>query len=284
MRKSAGARRSDLIAQFLRRSLPVCVRRGASRHGAGRTVAADLQRHAEPRRRSASDATVTFSTGASRCSPALLLLATLWWRVSGTGAYPALRDVRDASRERAHRGTASARSVTAFGQSLVIVQFARPDCAADRHRRNPPPDFRYAINEGTAHQPRPGAVDVRSAEPSSGQASWTHGARTGCREVAARRGWPTNYDNDVRQHHRSTGRSGNSSPLPPIDFDFFDFYRVKALAGRLPIASMPARTFSCSMRSVHLPCDRRTSRPCAALGFLSAAAGRSDQLSVSHDS
>ena len=52
--------------------------------------------------------------------------------------------------------------------------------------------------------------------------------------VTAAAAAPTNYDASTQQYQRLREADPVSLQLAPIDFNYFDFYHVKAVAGRLP--------------------------------------------------
>ena len=67
--------------------------------------------------------------------------------------------------------------------------------------------------------------------------------------VTAAAAAPTNYNNAAAQYQRPGGSTPVTLLLSPIDFNYFDFYRVKAVAGRLP--SREARFFCARGLSPH---------------------------------
>jgi putative ABC transport system permease protein len=232
VRKSAGARRSDLVVQFLGESclyvFIALVLAMALVELALPTFNAMLS--IGPDDEQAQAATVSFQYWREPMLAGVLLLAAL---VVGAmaGAYPAF--VMSAMRPitALHRGAnvlASAR----VRQILVVLQLSALIslliCTAVIHRQmtfslvdslridrehvmllffdKMPSD---AIKDAIAHVP--GVTGLTVAQSA-----------------------PTNYGNGLAQFHRPGSASPVRLQISPIDYNFFEFYRVKPLAGRLP--------------------------------------------------
>jgi putative ABC transport system permease protein len=95
-------------------------------------------------------------------------------------------------------------------------------------------------------------------------------------DVTAATGWPTNYDLSAGNFSRIAEARPVKLQVPTIDFNFFEFYRLKALAGRLPSRDHGTDLFVWkSKRPLSVWVNESAVR---ALGFSSPTAAIGEQL------
>jgi putative ABC transport system permease protein len=232
VRKSAGARRADLIAQFLGES---CLYVFAAMLVAMALVELALPTFNTMLSIGADDeqaqvATMTFQYWREPTLAVMLLLTTLGVALLA-GAYPAF--VMSAMRPISglHRGAATPGSAR-VRQALVVLQLAALIallfCTAVIHRQ-----MNFSLTDGLRIDRDRVMLMFFKGRPSEAIKD-AFGHIPGVSGVTAAAAAPTNYDNGVAQFRRP----GNSTPttllLVPVDHNFLDFYRVKPLAGRLP--------------------------------------------------
>jgi putative ABC transport system permease protein len=174
-----------------------------------------------------------------------------------------------------HRGIAAVGSVR-VRQALVVVQFAiliaLLIAVAVIHRQT-----RYAMGEGLRIN-RDQVLLVRFAEQSASQAFMDALARIpGVSDVTAATGWPTNYDLSADNFSRVGEVEPVKLQVPTIDFNFFEFYHLMALAGRLPSRDRGTDkfVFAAIKRPLSVWVNESAMR---ALGFASPAAAIGEQL------
>ena len=274
VRKSAGARRSDLVAQFLLEAgLYVFV---AVLLAMAMTELAlpTFNAMVSPGDEQLQAATVAFRYWSEPALAAVLLLAAVVLAVA-TGTYPALVMSGMRPANALHRGIAAAGSVR-VRQALVVVQFAiliaLLIAVAVIHRQT-----RYAMGEGLRIN-RDQVLLVRFAEQSASQAFMDALARIpGVSDVTAATGWPTNYDLSADNFSRVGEAEPVKLQVPTIDFNFFEFYHLEALAGRLPSRDRGTDKFVFAdiKRPLSVWVNESAMR---ALGFASPAAAIGEQL------
>ncbi len=232
VRKSAGARRADLIAQFLGESclyvLVAVVVAMALVELALPTFNAMLS--IGPDDQQAQAATVSFQYWREPMLASALVLAALVVGVIA-GAYPAF--VMSAMRPitALHRGAtvlASAR----VRQMLVVLQLsvliALLICTAAINRQ-----MNFSLGDAQRIDREQVMLLFFNKMPSDAiKDAILH--VPGVAGVTAAQSAPTNYGNAQGQFHRPGSVAPVGLQISPIDYNFFDFYRVKPVAGRLP--------------------------------------------------
>jgi putative ABC transport system permease protein len=232
IRKSAGARRRDLIVQFLGESfLYVC----AAVLAAMALVELVLPKFNDmlsigPDDEQAQAATMTFQYWQEPSLFAALLLATLFVGLLA-GIYPAfvISGMRPIS---ALHGGVSAFASARVRQILVVLQLsaliALLICTTVIHRQ-----VTYSLTEGQRidrdqvmllffnRMPSDAIKDALARLP-------------GVTGVTTAKSAPTNYGNAFGDFNRPGGAGPVKLSISPIDYNYFDFYRVKPIAGRLP--------------------------------------------------
>jgi putative ABC transport system permease protein len=232
VRKSAGARRVDLIAQFLGESclyvIAAVLLAMAVVELALPTFNAMLSMGQDDEQNQA--ATVTFQYWREPMLAGALLLATLVVGVLA-GAYPAF--VMSAMRpiNALHRGTATTASAR-IRQMLVVLQIAvliaLLFATSVIHRQ-----ISFANAEGLRIDRDQVMLLFFNQAPSEAikDAIARVPGVTGVTSAAAA---PTNYFNTAAPFRRPADPAPATLQIHPIDYNFFDFYRVNPLAGRLP--------------------------------------------------
>jgi putative ABC transport system permease protein len=232
VRKSAGARRVDLIAQFLGES---CLYVFAAVVVAMALVELALPTFNAmlsigPDDEQAQAATVSFEYWREPMLAGTLLLAALVVGVMA-GAYPAF--VMSAMRPitALHRG-ATALASARVRQILVVVQLAALIalliCTAVINRQ-----MTFSLVDALRIDREQVMLLFFNKTPSDAIKDAI--ARVpGVTGVTAAQWAPTNYGNGRGMVRRPGGASPVQMLVAPIDYNFFDFYRVKPLAGRLP--------------------------------------------------
>lgn len=269
IRKSAGARRRDLVVQFLGESClyvfaavlvaMALVELALPTFNAMISIGQDDEQ--------AQAATMTFEYWREPMLAGALLFATLVVGVLA-GAYPAF--VMSAMRpiNALHRGTATPASAR-IRQMLVVLQLAvliaLLFCTAVIHRQ-----ITFSLADGLRIDRDQVMLLFFNQAPSEAikeQIARVSGV-TGVTSAAAA---PTNYFN-VTAPFRSPS---SSTPVPlvisPIDYNYFDFYRVKPVAGRLPSRDHGTDLLVVNDGNRHLNVFVNESGA-RALGFASAAA------------
>ena len=232
VRKSAGARRVDLILQFLGESYlyvfaavmvaMALVELALPTFNAMLSIGPDDEQ--------AQAATMTFQYWREPMLAGALLFAAL---VVGAlaGAYPAF--VMSAMRpiNALHRG-ASAPASARVRQSLVVLQLSvlisLLICTAVIHRQ-----MSFSLSEAQ-HIDRDQVMLLFFNKQPSDAIKDAIARVPGVTGVTTAQAAPTNYGNGRGQFHRSGSAVPVRLLISPIDYNFFDFYRVKLLAGRLP--------------------------------------------------
>ncbi len=269
VRKSAGAGRGNLIAQFLGES---CLYVLAAMLVAMALVELVLPTFNAmlsigPDDEQSLAATVTFQYWREPMLAATLVFATLVVGILA-GAYPAF--VMSAMRpiNALHRGSAAAGSAR-LRQALVVLQLgvliALLFSTAVIHRQ-----FTFANTEAQRIDRDQVMLMFFSQMPS--EAIKDAIARVpGVTGVTATAAAPTNYSNAAAQYRRPEGSTPVTLLLSPIDYNYFDFYRVKPVAGRLPSRDHGTDRFVFNDTSRHLSVFVNEAAV-RALGFASAAA------------
>jgi putative ABC transport system permease protein len=230
VRKSAGARRSDLIAQFLGESCLYVF--------AAALVAMALVELALPAFNTMvstgdfmyQDATVTFQYWKQPALAAVLVLAAVVVALLA-GAYPAF--VMSAMRpaNALHRGTASI-GVARVRQWLVVLQLAiliaLLFATAVIHRQTS-----FAVNEGLRID-RDQVVLLHFSQTPSEAIKEALARIPGVRAVTAAAAAPTNYDIAAANFSHAPGLPPVTLQVSGIDYNFFEFYGLRPLAGRWP--------------------------------------------------
>ena len=269
VRKSAGAGRASLMAQFLGESClyvfaavlvaMALVELALPTFNAMLSIGADDEQNLA--------ATVTFQYWREPMLAGTLVLATLVVGILA-GAYPAF--VMSAMRpiNALHRGTASQGSAR-VRQLLVVLQLgvliALLFCTAVIQRQ-----FTFANTEAQRIDRDQVMLMFFSQMPS--EAIKDAIARVpGVTGVTAAASAPTNYSNAAAQYQRPGGSTPVTLLLSPVDFNYFDFYRVKAVAGRLPSREHGTDMFVFNDVSRHLSVFVNEAAV-RGLGFPSAAA------------
>jgi len=274
VRKSAGARRIDLIAQFLGEACVYVLVAGLLA-----TAMVELALPAFNVLLSFGDelhqaATVSFQYWREPKLAAALLLAGLLLGILA-GAYPAF--VMSAMRPAAalQRRIAASGS-SPVGQMLVVVQLAiliaLLVATAVIHRQTA-----YAMGEGLRID-REQVVLLSFAEQPASLAFMDAIAHIpGVRDVTAATGWPTNSDLSAGNFGRVADVQPVRLQVPTIDFNFFEFYHLKPLAGRLPSRAHGTDLFVFEnlKRPLSVWVNESAIR---ALGFSSPAAAIGEQL------
>jgi putative ABC transport system permease protein len=231
VRKSAGARRHDLIAQFVGET---CVYVIVAMILAMAMV--ELVLPAFNTMLSVGDdqhqaATVTFHYWREPALAAALLLATLMLTALA-GVYPAfvmaaMRPATALHRGIAAVGSARVRWMLVVGQLTILV--ALLIATAVIHRQTA-----YAMGRGLRID-RDQVLLLRFAEQAASSAFTEAIARIpGVVDVTAATGWPTNSDLSADNFSRVSDVDPVKLQVPTIDFNFFEFYHLQPLAGRLP--------------------------------------------------
>jgi putative ABC transport system permease protein len=232
VRKSAGARRANLVVQFLGESclyvFIAVVLAMALVELALPTFNAMLS--IGPDDEQAQAATVSFQYWREPMLAGVLLLATLVVGVMA-GAYPAF--VMSAMRpitalQRGANAVASAR----VRQILVVLQLsaliALLICTAVINRQ-----MTFSLVDALRIDREQVMLLFFDKMPSDAIKDAI--ARVpGVTGVTTAGYAPTNYGNGRGQFHRPGSAAPVGLSISPIDYNFFDFYRVKPLAGRLP--------------------------------------------------
>jgi putative ABC transport system permease protein len=232
VRKSAGARRVDLILQFLGESYlyvfaavlvaMALVELALPTFNAMLSIGPDDEQ--------AQAATVTFQYWREPMLAGALLLAAL---VVGllAGAYPAF--VMSAMRpiNALHRG-ASALASARVRQILVVLQLSvlisLLICTAVIQRQ-----MTFSLAEALRIDRDQVMLLFFDKQPSDAIKE-AIARLPGVTGVTAAQAAPTNYGNGFGQFHRLGSAVPVRLLISPIDYNFFEFYRVKPLAGRLP--------------------------------------------------
>ena len=269
VRKSAGAGRGNLMAQFLGESClyvfaavlvaMALVELALPTFNAMLSIGADDEQSLA--------ATMTFQYWREPMLAGTLVLATLVVGILA-GAYPAF--VMSAMRpiNALHRGTATTGSAR-VRQLLVVLQLgvliALLFCTAVIHRQ-----FTFANTEAQRIDRDQVMLMFFSQMPSEAIKD-AIGRVPGVTGVTASTAAPTNYSNAAAQYQRP----GSSTPvtllLSPVDYNYFDFYRVNAVAGRLPAREHGTDLFVFNDVSRHLSVFVNEAAV-RALGFSSATA------------
>jgi putative ABC transport system permease protein len=270
VRKSAGARRADLIAQFLGES---CLYVFAAMVVAMALVELALPTFNTMLSIGADDeqaqvATMTFQYWREPTLAAMLLFTTLGVALLA-GAYPAF--VMSAMRpiSALHRGTATPGSAR-VRQTLVVLQLAALIallfCTAVIHRQ-----MTFSLTDGLRiDRDQVMLLFFKQQQPS--EAFKDAIARVpGVTGVTAAAAAPTNYDASGGQFRRPASATSVRLQIAPIDYNFFEFYRIKPLAGRLPSRDhgTDLMVFSDTRRHLSVFVNESAVR---ALGFSSPAA------------
>jgi putative ABC transport system permease protein len=249
VRKSAGARRRDLITQFLGESclyvLAAMLVAMAAVELALPTFNAMLSIGADDEQ--AQMATMTFQYWREPTLAAMLLLTTLGVALLA-GAYPAFMMSAMRPVSALHHGDASAGSAH-VRKLLVVLQLAALIallfCTAVIHRQ-----MIFSLTEGLRidrdqvmlmffnQQPSDAIKDAIARVP-------------GVTGVTSALAAPTNYNSFMGQFRRPASSAPVTLLILPIDYNFFDFYRVKPLAGRLPSRDHGTDLFAMNDASRH---------------------------------
>jgi len=230
VRKSAGAKRSQLVAQFLGEAFIYVL--------AAMLIAAALVELALPTFNtmlSVDDemyqpATVTFQYWREPMLAGALLLGAI---IVGllAGAYPAfvMSSMRPAN---ALHGGFAASGTARVRQWLVVTQLAiliaLLVATAVIHRQTA-----FALNEGLRIS-KEQVLLVFNAKQTPSEALKEAFARIpGVSGVTSAAAAPTNYDNNAAFFH-AEGGTPVLLQFSAVDFNFFEFYRLEPIAGRLP--------------------------------------------------
>jgi putative ABC transport system permease protein len=273
VRKSAGARRTDLIAQYLLEAGLYVFVAVLLAMAITELVLPTFNAMVSANDEQTQTATVAFRYWSEPALAAVLLLAALVLGVL-TGVYPALVMSRMRPANALHRGIATAGSVR-VRQVLVVAQFAilivMLIAVAVIHRQTG-----FAMGEGLRIN-RDQVVLLPFAEQSASPAFMDALARIpGVSDVTAATGWPTNHDLSADNFSRVGEVQPVKLQVPTIDFNFFEFYHLKALAGRLPSRDRGTDKFVfASKRPLSVWVNESAMR---ALGFASPAAAIGEQL------
>jgi len=232
IRKSAGARRRDLIVQFLGESFLYVF---AAVLSAMALVELVLPKFNEmlsigPDDEQAQAATVTFQYWHEPSLFAVLLSATL---VVGllAGIYPAfvIAGMRPIN---ALHGGATGYASARVRQILVVFQLsalvALLICTTVIHRQ-----VTYSLTEGQRIDRDQVMLLFFNKMPSDAIKD-AIGHVPGVTGVTSAQSAPTNYGNASGEFSRPGGAGQVKLSISPIDYNYFDFYRVKPIAGRLP--------------------------------------------------
>ncbi len=250
VRKSAGARRVDLIVQFLGESFlyvfaavlvaMALVELALPTFNAMLSIGVDdLQQQA---------ATMTFQYWREPALAAALLIAAVVVGVLA-GAYPAF--VMSAMRpiNALHRG-ASALASARVRQILVVLQLATLIsllfCTAVIHRQ-----ITFSLADGLRIDRDQVMLLFFKDMPSEAIKDAIRRV-PGVTGVTAANVAPTNYSIAAVQMRRPAGTTPVTILINPIDFNYFDFYRVKPIAGRLPSRDHGTDRFVLNDASRHL--------------------------------
>lgn len=278
VRKSAGARRRDLIVQFLGESglyvlaaglLAVAlVELSLPTFNAMLSIGLDDEQN--------QSATVTFQYWREPALAAILILAGLVVAVLA-GAYPAfvmsaMRPINALHRGNESPGSARVRYVLVVLQlaMLIALLFA----ISVIHRQ-----FSFA-NSDALRIDRDQVMLLFFSQAPSEAIKDAIGRVPGVVNVTAAGSAPTNYGNSAAQFRRPGSSISVRTLLSPIDYNFFDFYRVKPLAGRLPSRDHGTDLFVLNEANRHLSVVVNDAAV-RALGFESSAAAIEQQLELS---
>jgi putative ABC transport system permease protein len=232
VRKSAGARRADLILQFLGES---CLYVFAAVLVAMALVELALPTFNAmlsigPDDEQGQAATVSFQYWREPMLAGALLLAALAVGVLA-GAYPAF--VMSAMRpiNALHRGV-SALASARVRQILVVLQLSAlvglVICTAVIHRQ-----MTFSLTEAQRID-RDQVMLLFFTKTPSDAIKDAIARVPGVTGVTAAQAAPTNYANGNGSFRRPAGAAPVRLLISPIDYNFFEFYRVTPLAGRLP--------------------------------------------------
>jgi putative ABC transport system permease protein len=278
VRKSAGAGRGNLIAQFLGESClyvfaamlvaMALVELALPSFNAMLSIGSDDEQNLA--------ATVKFQYWRDPMLAATLLLATLVVGVMA-GAYPAF--VMSAMRpiNALHRGSTSPASAR-IRQTLVVLQLgvliALLFSTAVIHRQ-----FTFANTEAQRIDRDQVMLMFFSQMPSEAIKD-AIGRVPGVTGVTAATAAPTNYSNAAAQYSRPGGSTPVTLLLSPVDYNFFEFFRVNPVAGRLPSRERGTDGFVFNDSTRHLTVFVNEAAV-RALGFLSPDAAIGQPLLLS---
>jgi putative ABC transport system permease protein len=275
VRKSAGARRVDLIAQFLGESCLYVVTAALVAMAVVELVLptfnAMLSIGADDEQ--ANAVTVTFNYWREPILAAGLLLAVLVVSVLA-GAYPAF--VMSAMRpiNALHRGIGTYGSMR-VRTILVVVQLAALIallfCTAVIQRQ-----MSYSLTDSLRIDRDQVMLLFFSKTPSE-TIKIALAEVPGVSGVTAAGAAPTNYGNGWGQFRRATDINPATLQIYPIDYNFFEFYRMNPIVGRLPSREYGTDRFVVNESSRNLSVFINESAV-RALGFRSPADAIEEQI------